>query len=136
MPQAAQDILHTAGAWLKINGKAVYGARATPFGDELGETSVRNTDSRGQPIFLVRTDYRITAKPGRLYFTFFGGQRNPFTLPHMQKTVKCAYRLADGAPFEVREVNGEQVLTTTGLMNTDPMATVIVVELEGKTVRK
>ena len=136
MPQAAQDILHTAGAWLKINGEAVYGARATPFGDELGETSVRNKDSRGQPIFLARTDYRITAKPGRLYFTFFAGQRNPFMLPHMQNVVKRAYRLADGAPFEVREVNGERQLTTTGLMNTDPMATVIVVEFEGETVRK
>ena len=76
-----------------------------------------------------------TGHAGRLYFTFFGGQRNPFTLPHMQNAVKRAYRLADGAPFEVREANGEQVLTTTGLMNTDPMATVIVVEFEGKTDR-
>ena len=136
MPQAAQDILRTAGAWLKVNGEAVYGAHATPFGDELGELAARNKDSRGQPVFLARTDYRITSKPGKLYFTFFGGQRNPFVLPPMQNAVKRAYRLADGAPFEVREVNGERQLTTTGLMNTDPMATVIVVEIEGNTVRR
>jgi alpha-L-fucosidase len=98
--------------------------------------SVRNKDSRGQPLFLARTDYRVTAKPGKLYFTFLGAQRNPFTLPHMQNAVTRTYRLADSAPFEVREVHGEKQLTTTGLMNTDPMATVIVVEIEGSIVRK
>ena len=136
MPQAAQDILHTAGAWLKVNGEAVYGAQPTPFGDELGELSVRNKDSRGQPIFLARSDYRVTAKPGKLYFTFFGAQRNPFVLPHMQNAVTRAYRLADGAPFEVREVNGEKQMQVVGVMNTDPMATVIIVEIAGKTVRR
>ena len=136
MPQSAQDILRAAGAWLKVNGEAVYGAQATPFGDELGEMAVRNKDSRGQPIFLARTDYRITTKPGKLYFTFFRAQRNPFTLPHMQNAVVRAYRLADHAPFEVREVNGEKQLMATGLMDTDPMATVIVVEIDGGTVRK
>ena len=131
MPQTAQDILRTAGRWLKINGEAVYGAQSTPFGDELGEPSATTKDASGRPIFLARTAYRITAKPGKLYFTFFAGQRNPFQLPHMQNAVRRAYRLADGKPFEVREVNGEKLLTTTGLMDTDPMATVIVVEIEG-----
>jgi len=133
MPQAAQDILRAAGHWLKINGEAVYGAQPTPFGDELGEFSSKgSTDARGQPLFLSRTEYRITTKPGKLYFTFFGNQRSPFTLPAMQNTIKRAYRLADGAAFEV---NGGK-LTTTGLMNTDPMATVIVVEFEGDRVRR
>jgi len=134
MPQMAQDILRTAGRWLKINGEAVYGAQATPFGEELGEPSATTKDASGRPIFLARTAYRITAKPGKLYFTFFSGQRNPFQLPHMQNPVRRAYRLADGKPFEVREVNGEKLLTTTGLMDTDPMATVIVVEIEGDKV--
>jgi alpha-L-fucosidase len=134
MPQMAQDILRTAGRWLKINGEAVYGAQPTPFGEELGEPSGKTKDASGRPIFLARTAYRITAKPGKLYFTFFAGQRNPFQLPHMQNAVRRAYRLADGKPFEVREVNGEKLLTTTGLMDTDPMATVIVVEIEGDKV--
>ncbi len=136
MPKPAQDILRVVGDWLKINGEAVYDAQPTPFGDELGEPSSRMKDSRGQPIFLARTDFRVTAKPGKLYFTFFGGQRSPFILPRMQNAVKRAYRLADGAPFAVKNVNGEWQLETTGLMNTDAMATVIVVEIEGESVKK
>jgi alpha-L-fucosidase len=136
MPQPAVDVLRAAGAWLKVNGEAIYGASATPFGEELGEPSARLKDNRGQPIFLAHTAYRVTAKPGKLYFTFFSPPRSPFILPPMQNAVKRAYRLADGAPFEIRVVNGERQLQATGLMNTDPMATVIVVELEGEKVRK
>jgi alpha-L-fucosidase len=137
MPQPAQDVLRTAGNWLKINGEAVYGAQRTPFGEELGEPSAKGTrDIAGRPLFLARNEYRVTAKPGKLYFTFFTNARNPFTLPRMQNAVKRAYRLADGAPFEVREVNGEKQMQAVGLMNTDPMATVIVVEIEGDVVRK
>ena len=103
MPQPAQDVLRTAGEWLKINGEAVYGAQRTPFGEELGEPSAKGTkDIAGRPLFLARNEYRVTAKPGKLYFTFFTNARNPFTLPRMQNAVKRAYRLADGAPFEVR----------------------------------
>ena len=66
---------------------------------------------------------------------FFTGARSPFVLPKMLNAVKRAYRLADGAPFEIRDVNGEKQLQTAGIMNTDPMATVIVVEVDGDTVR-
>ncbi len=82
MPKAAQDVLRAAGAWLKVNGDAVYGTWATPFGEELGEPSAKGTkDLRGQPLFLSRNEYRVTAKPGKLYFTFFAGPRVPFALP-------------------------------------------------------
>ncbi|HTH00700.1 MAG TPA: alpha-L-fucosidase, partial [Vicinamibacterales bacterium] len=36
IPQASQDILRTVGRWLKVNGDAVYGASASPFGTEFG----------------------------------------------------------------------------------------------------
>ena len=137
MPRPAQEVLRAAGAWLAVNGEAVYGAQPTPFGEELGELSGRGTlNARGQPLFLARTEYRVTAKPGKLYFTFFTGVRSPFMLPHMQNAVKRAYRLADGMAFEVREINGEKQLQAAGLMNTDPMATVIVLEIDGDVVRK
>ncbi|MEP6619020.1 MAG: alpha-L-fucosidase [bacterium] len=137
MPHVAQDILRAAGSWLKVNGEAVYGAQPTPFGEELGEASAKGTkDLRGQPLFLSRNEYRVTTKPGRLYFTFFAGPRVPFTLPAMQNTIKRAYRLADGAVFDIKDVNGQKQLQTANLMNTDPMATVIVVEFEGDRVRK
>ena len=136
MPQPAIDVLRNAGAWLKVNGEAVYGARATPFGEELGEPTAKGTkDLRGQPLVLPHNEYRYTTKPGKLFITFFAQPRVPFTLPKMQNAVKRAYRLSDGAPFEVKEVNGDRQLQTTGLM-TDPMATVVVLELDGDVVRR
>ena len=136
IPLPAQDALRYAGAWLKVNGEAIYGAKPTPFGEETGEPSAKGTkDLRGRPLFLPRNEYRVTTKPGKLYFTFFEGPRVPFTLPHMQNAVKRAYRLNDGTPLELRTVNGETQLQTTGLMN-DPMGTVVVLEIEGDTVRR
>jgi hypothetical protein len=136
MPKAAQDVLRAAGAWLTLNGDAVYGAWATPFGEELGEPSAKGTkDLRGQPLFLSRNEYRVTAKPGKLYFTFFAGPRVPFVLPRMQNSVVRAYRLADHVPVEIRDVGGEKQLLFNNNMMTDPMATVVVVEIEGDRAR-
>jgi alpha-L-fucosidase len=136
MPQPAVDVLRHAGEWLRVNGEAVYGAGPTPFGEELGEPSARGTkDLRGQPLVLAHTEYRYTTKPGKLYITFFAQPRVPFTLPTMQNAVKRAYRLADGAPIEIREANGVRQLVFTG-QPIDPMATVVVLELDGGTVRR
>ncbi|MDB4884378.1 MAG: hypothetical protein JWL95_3144 [Gemmatimonadetes bacterium] len=138
MPQPAVDVLRHSGAWLKVNGEAIYGAHGTPFGEELGEPSARGTrDLRGQPLVLSHNEYRYTTKPGKLYITFFDGPRAPFTLPKMQNAVTKAYRLSDKAPIEIKEVNGEKQLQLQpfGVIN-DPMATVVVVELEGDSVRR
>lgn len=145
MPQAAQDILRTAGAWLKRNGEAVYGAGPTPFGGELGEPSGRGTKNvRGQPLFLARTEYRVTTKPGKLYFTFFVDPGGTFELPRFDNAVTRAYRLSDRRPIEVRAVNGARQLVLPRFPRTepsflainDPIGTVIVVELEGDSVQK
>jgi len=145
MPAAAADILRAAGAWLKRNGEAVYGAKPTPFGDELGEPSATTKDARGQPVFLARTDYRVTAKPGKLYFTFFKDPGGTFALPAMPNAVRRAYRLSDGTPLEVRTgADGARRLVLPRFPTDrpgffaidDPMGTVIVVETEGDVLRR
>jgi alpha-L-fucosidase len=136
IPPPSVDVLRHVGEWLKVNGDAIYGAGRTPFGDELGEPSARGTkDVRGQPLVLSHDEYRYTTKPGKLFITFFAQPRVPFPLPKMQNAVKRAYRLGDGAPMEVREANGERQLVFTG-QPYDPMATVVVLELDGDTVRQ
>lgn len=136
IPTPSQDVLRTVGRWLKANGEAVYGAGPTPFGDELGEASGGGTkDLRGNPLFLSRNEWRVTTKPGRLYFTFFQGPRVPFELPAMKNAVKRAYRLADGAPIEVRAEGGRPALVIERPL-VDPMATVVVVEIEGDRVER
>jgi alpha-L-fucosidase len=131
IPEPSQYVLRSAGAWLKVNGEAVYGAGPTPWGDELGEPSGKAAkDVRGQPLMLARTEWRVTTKPGKLYFTFFVEPRAPFELPAMKNAVKKAYRLADGAPVEFKVDGGKTFLTLERPIY-DPMATVIVVEIEG-----
>jgi alpha-L-fucosidase len=134
IPEPSQDVLRTVGRWLEANGEAVYGAGATPFGDELGEPSSRGAkDLRGNPLYLARTEWRITTKPGRVFFTFFNEPRVPFELPAMKNAVKRAYRLADGVPVELTTESGRTYLNIERPM-LDAMATVVVVEIEGDTV--
>jgi alpha-L-fucosidase len=136
IPIPAQDNLRTAGRWLKINGGAVYGAGPSPWGDELGEPSGRGTkDVRGQPLELPHNEWRVTTRPGKLYFTFFQEPRVPFPLPPMKNAVKRAYQLADGKPVEIKEENGQrQLMFPRPIL--DPMATVVVVEIEGDQIEK
>jgi alpha-L-fucosidase len=135
IPAASQDVLRTVGRWLRINGEAVYGAGPTPFGEELGDQAATLKDSRGEPLFLRRTEWRVTTKPGKLYFTFFQDPRTPFELPLMKNAVKRAYRLADGEPIPVTLENGRWWLAAPRPM-WDAMATVVVVEIDGATVER
>ena len=134
IPQASQDILRTVGRWLKVNGEAVYGAGASPFGHEFGEyTSANAKDVRGQRLFLPQTEWRVTSKPGKLYFTFFSEPRAPFEIPAIKNRITRAYRLADHAPVELVTQNGKSSFALERPM-LDPMATVVVVEFEGERV--
>jgi alpha-L-fucosidase len=136
IPQPSQAVLRTVGGWLKKNGEAVYGAGKTPWGEELGEPSARGTkDMSGNPLFLPRSEWRVTTKPGRLYFTFFREARLPFELPPMKNAVKRAYRLADGKPVEVKVEAGRPQLVLER-PTLDPTATVVVVEIEGDRVER
>jgi alpha-L-fucosidase len=136
IPQVSQDILRTVGRWLQVNGDAVYGAGPTPFGDELGEPSARGKkDVRGDALVYQQTQWRVTSKPGKLYFTFFDEPRASFALPAMRNTAKRAYRLADKAPIGMKVENGLTVLNIERPIF-DPMATVIVVEIEGDKVER
>lgn len=135
IPERSQEVLRTVGAWLRRNGDAVYGAGPTPWGGELGEPSARGTkDLRGNLLVLPHDEWRVTTRPGRLYFTFFHEPRVPFELPPMRNAVKRAYTLADGAPIEVA-VEGEHRTLVVPRPMLDPMATVVVVEIEGESVR-
>ena len=134
IPQASQDIPRTVGKWLQVNGEAVYGAGPTPFGEELGEPSARGAkDIRGDALVYQQIQWRVTTKPGKLYFTFFDEPRAPFQLPQMRNAAKRAYRLADGAPVEMKTENGRTAVNVPRPI-LDPMATVVVVEYEGNKV--
>jgi alpha-L-fucosidase len=77
----------------------------------------------------------VTTKPGKLYFTFFDEPRAPFPLPPMRNKATRAYRLADKAPVTMKTENGRTVLDIERPIY-DPMATVIVVDIEGARVER
>jgi len=136
IPQPSQDILRTVGRWLKVNGEAIYGAQSTPFGEELGEPSAKGVkDVRGAPLVYPQTEWRITTKPGKLYFTFFSEPRAPFPMPAMKNAVKRAYQLADGTPVKITSENGHVYLNIDRPI-LDPMATTVVVEIEGERAQR
>jgi len=136
IPQAAQDNLRTVGRWLKVNGDAVYGAGPSPWGEEMGEPSSTGAkDLRGQPLMLSHNEWRVTTRPGKLYFTFFQEPRVPFEIPAMKNVIKRAYQLADGKPVEVKQEGDKRHLVISRPI-VDPMATVVVVEIEGNQVEK
>jgi alpha-L-fucosidase len=136
IPQASQDILRTVGRWLKANGEAVYGAGTSPFGDEYGEYTAHGAkDVRGQKLFLPQTEWRVTTKPGKLYFTFFAEPRAPFEIPAIKNRITRAYRLADRAPVELKTESGKTTFTLERPM-LDPMATVVVVEYDGQKIER
>ena len=136
IPQGSQDTLRNVGRWLRANGEAVYGTGPTPWGDELGELSAKGTkDLRGNPLALPHNEWRVTTRPGKLYFIFFQEPRLPFELPPMKNAVQRAYRLADREPVEVKVENGRPQLVIARPMH-DPMATTVVVEIEGDKVER
>ncbi len=97
IPQPSQDNLRAVGKWLKVNGESIYGAGATPFGDELGayDPNVNKKDSRGSRVFNAKTEWRCTTKPGKLFIHLFKWPAGSFELPTMSVKVTKAYLLAD-----------------------------------------
>lgn len=90
---------------------------------------------RGEPLFLVNTQWRYTTKPGKLYVTFFDEPRAPFPLPAIKNRIRRAYHLDGGAEVKI-SVEGGRTFLNLDRPILNPTATVVVVEFEGDRVIK
>lgn len=142
IPEPSQQNLRAVGAWLKVNGEAIYGANQSPFGDEFGEFSTKLKNAAGEPVFLSATQWRCTTKPGKLYFTLFhvdrAGETGVFVLPAFKNAIKAAYMLGDAkrTPVEITtEADGSRRAKVSRFIN-DVMASVLVVEIDGDAVAR
>ncbi|MGD0015119.1 MAG: alpha-L-fucosidase [Bryobacteraceae bacterium] len=138
IPERCVEILRAVGRWLKVNGDAIYGTGRTPFGEELGDYAANLRDGAGKPVFLARTDWRCTTKPGKLYFILFRWYRDSFALPHFKNRVTRAYLLADPErqPLELQTAQDGTVLVAIPRTPPNPVANVIAVEIDGNQVSR
>jgi alpha-L-fucosidase len=94
IPAPSVERLKEMGAWLRVNGEAIYGAGPTAFGYELGKPG-QQKDRRGHPITEGALDWRCTTKPGKLYIHLLQWPAGKFELTGLKGKVSKAYLLAD-----------------------------------------
>ena len=97
VPAVEVDRLHAMGAWLKVNGEAIYGTEPTLFGGEAGSFSATEKDRRGNPKFEPAWEWRSTTRPDKIYLEIFAWPTGAFHLDKVPRTVTKAYLLADPA---------------------------------------
>ena len=115
-PQESVDILAKMGQWMKVNGEAVYGTKASPWGlFEWGRCTKKETKNG-------------TA----LYFSVFNWPTDgKLSIPGLKNGVSSASLLATGTKLRT---SGSSVGLTIILpaKAPDPIASVIKVEVKGK----
>ncbi len=132
IPQPSQDNLRAIGRWLKVNGESIYGAGATPFGEELGTPDpAGKKDKKGNPLFKAKTDWRCTTKPGKLYIHLFKWPAGSFELPPIKEKVTKAYMLTDSQKQALTiKQNGQKWSISLPTTAPDKLDSVLVLELE------
>jgi len=135
MPQPSLDRLAEVGKWMKVNSEAIYGTKATPFGDELG-AAVKAKDGYGSDTTVSSAnDWRCTTKPGVIYLIIFnwppGGK---FALPALKtKVVKATLLAAPDQMIAVDQHDSGVQLSLPGPMP-DTIASVVRLDLSDKTL--
>jgi alpha-L-fucosidase len=111
-PPEAVERLSAIGAWMKVNGEAIYGTGATPFGAELKAQA-----------------WRATTKPGRLYIHVFQWPEGKLQLPPVKGQIARAYLLAGKTPVKF-EQSAEGVSVTLPKAPVDTIATVVRLDMK------
>jgi len=114
IPEASMERLKNIGAWMKVNGEAIYGTTASPF---------------EKPAWG-----RYTQKSGKIFTHVFESPKNlQLVVPIPANIVKKVYLLADGSQTALK-VKAEDKTSIVNLPKKmpDKIASVIVIEYEGQ----
>jgi len=135
IPQPSVDRLAEVGAWMKVNGQAIYNSGPTPFGAEAGAFSATEKQDNGKPKFIAAWDWRATTKPGKIYIEIFHWPASgSLELPGLQSPVKQARLLATGEKLRV-ESTASGVTIALPAAAPDNIASVICLEIKDRVAK-
>jgi alpha-L-fucosidase len=114
IPAAARDTLLSVGAWLKINGEAIYGTRPwTVFGEGPTETANGSfAESKAKP--YTEKDFRFTTRKDLLYAIQLAPPQTAnatITAIHRDIAVKQVGLLGTDAPLRFAQTGDGLTLT-------------------------
>jgi alpha-L-fucosidase len=129
VPQPEVERLQAMGAWLKVNGEAIYGTQPTLFGPEAGSYSETEKGRSGKPKFIAAWNWRSTTRPDKIYIEVFNWPTGAFHLANVPRKVTNAYLLGDSArtPLKLSQ-SGNGLDIQLPAKPLDPIATVMVLE--------
>jgi alpha-L-fucosidase len=132
VPEPEVQRLREVGAWLRVNGEAIYDTSATLFGAEAGSCSATEKNDQGKPKFIPAWDWRSTTGKDKIYVELLKWPDGGFHLPKTSRTITGAYLLADKTHNALRitpSTDGIDVALPAKAL--DPVATVLVLTTRG-----
>jgi len=134
IPDPSLERLKEIGAWLKVNGEAIYGAGPTAFGYELGKPG--KPDRKGHPTSVGTLDWRCTTRPpvsgsaqaGKLYIHLLKWPAGKFELSGVKYKIAKAYLLAGPDKTLPVTQSDEHVTVQLPAQAPDPVASVLCLE--------
>jgi len=100
IPQPSLERLAEVGAWMKVNGEAIYGTGPTPFDVPTGQFNATGKNKKGEPKFIPSWEWRATTKPEKIYIHVFQWPVGKLELPVVQNKITKVYLLAGRKKLE------------------------------------
>lgn len=132
IPPESVERLAKIGAWMKVNGEAIYGTSPTCFGAEYGGKTKEVDGYGAKRDTNTGRDWRCTTKPGKIYFHIFKWPGAAFEVDKLKGKAVKAYMLADEKKTALKITQeGEKLKVDLPAEAPDKIASVLCVEVEG-----